>query len=456
MFLQETCSVSRASDLPAELLAGVLLLVQPRDRLCLCALVCRNWRRAANMTVSTINITANSEQVLCSLSDWLSNNSSSSTLQSVTVDTSLGRARPVLRLPIYVLRQVNSLTLSHCHLKVAMPQSTLDTASAAGGITTSPQPFAAPAALSRLDLRHVLLDFDRFELTKLTGLQYLRLSFVDHLAAEDAEEGRYACRVIDLPPHLVAALSHFTQLKHLTLDYSDMPIARSEASPLAASLGSLHQLQELRLSSDRLNGAHLSQLPTSLTLLQLDQPLELTPVTVPGLTQLTQLQHLQLHEACSFSPALLSSWPRLTYLSITSTELCSPQDIFSAVRELMTALGQLTGLQHLDLAESITATLATDSAEVYSALTASSHLTELRCKECCFTPGSFQHIFRSSSPCQSLKAVTLPADLFSADGSFDSFVTCCPALQRLKVIGNSWMEVYEIDLQVGFQIYSAG
>lgn len=72
------------SELPVEMLAGVLQHVPQRDRLTCCAVVNRKWRHATIMATSSVQYAADIEQGFNNLSAWLCSNAH--LMQSIQVE----------------------------------------------------------------------------------------------------------------------------------------------------------------------------------------------------------------------------------------------------------------------------------------------------------------------------------------------------------------------------------
>lgn len=435
-------------------------LLTPKHAAHSCSTVCQHGARAVQQSVSRLSSTG------CS------------TLQSITVQkTNLHKtsmqldARPLFKFPTSNLGHLKSVQLSLCYLKAVPAPSAEGSITDLGVSTTAEeaaahlQPSSPFTSLRKLELSDVMPNSNSCFVASWTTLHSLHLDSrrVEHVTESDAaaKEIPFTSQMdtITFPPQMAAVLPHLTQLRQLTLKYDSMWRCKDvEAASFAACLGSLHQLQDLRLHIDGLNCQHIAQLPTSLTGLEMQEPMDLCPETTPRLTELTQLQHLQLFAAHSFSPALLSHWTQLTWLSITcSLQRCSHSAMYrmsndlTEFEDLMVALQQLTGLQHLNLSRSLKRKLPAGSTGLYSALTASNQLTELLYIGCFISDGAFQHVFRGVSACEALAVVAAPADVFCNPGTFKRFVPCCPALQQLQLMGDKYMghaRSCDIDWQV--------
>jgi hypothetical protein len=161
------------------------------------------------------------------------------------------------------------------------------------------------------------------------------------------------------------------------LQLPDLPFSDAAVQQTAAMQG-LQQVEVRHM--EHVPTCNLRHLPSSITQLMLHGPYEPGIASLPQkLTQLSGLLHLKLN-SCKVPPMVLSS---LTQLQILYMEDCSllPYEP-DAEWETEGTAALLTGLSSLTRLENLTMSLhhmdsETIALEQFSALTASSHLTQL-------------------------------------------------------------------------------
>lgn len=365
--------------------------------------------------------------------------------------------RPTLQLPFSRLRHLKALELPWCHLQ--RTSSEMDTSSETNTTqtlrTSKQQSLAALTALSRLQLEETCLDHS--ELINCTTLQHLSMKTVSHLTASQPATAA-ASEVADVPTlgwsfcdicwptQLTVALPHLTQLTHLDVDYTSFEGTCQVETTI--SLSRLQQLRVLRvvLPLSHFQVIHLTELPSSLTLLDLENPPE---IPIKGMQQLVQLQDLHILAASDTHLLCVSSLTRLTQLALQGCRIRN----FDSINQLVMALQHLQHLKVLQLSDALA---LADPAELYiptpgsyAALTASTQLTSLQLTTTAFPPGANRFVF--SAPVGRLKALKelmASADLFAGPDSFARMVDCCPGLQWLEVDNDHDFDHNHLDLQV--------
>lgn len=259
-----------------------------------------------------------------------------------------------------------------------------------------------------------------------------------------------------LPPQLVAALPQLTQLTSLSLQYSScLRGEQHPTKPVSASLSSLQQLKRLQINIEDFKGLDLTHLPTSLTSLQMQgcyqRPTVMTVVTMPGLQHLVQLQSLHLSDISRLDAELLSSLINLTALNLSGCSFAST----SAVQQLLVGLQHLDKLETLDLCESLKRQATT--ADVYSAMTASSQLTWLSIEHCSYASRAVEHIFPGPDSSSTLRRFSADAHLFQEPGSLGRLSASCPTLEGLDIHMcyeydySSWLGDWQVSFQTMLQ-----
>lgn len=389
-----------------------------------------------------------------SLSVWLSSNSNSNSIhtievQGTTFNSSCASSEPPwLHLPTRILSKLQVLKLQLRQLNIPVRHTARSYRTNVLIITeTAPASLGTLTAVTRLQLTDCILDIRG--LGSCTNLQHLQLSNFEHVAA--------ACSTVEAATAntnvrgmLAAALPQLQHLTHITLQQGawTSPILRLPQS--FEGFGNLQQLKELRLQ----HGCYMTSpsslvFPTSLTLLQLISPPDMTISTTPALTALSNLHHLNLQSCKQFDIVLLLSYPKLEYLRLDNTGFAGAAAAPAedpVLGHFLSALVQLTQLQHLDLSDTLVTTLET--AEPYAALTASSHLTYLCLYECMLHESAFDVMFTADRPCKGLLEVCANTHHLSVPGTFERLAVCCPALQVITPLGGGDASP-EIDLQVG-------
>lgn len=462
--MQAKCrSGAGAPQLSKDTLILVLKHIEPKQRLSTCAFVSKDWRQTANLATSHIKCELGTPERYASLSGWLSRNCSNNQIEALEVDGSMGdcppsvsvaEAAPRLQLPVCLGKlQVLKLELLECKLQAAG-----DTTTTTEAVTSSPP--AVTASISALTaLTRLELDLCWIDLSGLGSCTNLRHLVLDGFALEsaamsvaagsDSEADDEDNRVGSM---LAAALPQLQLLTHLELQ-GNSPDIRFPAS--FQGFGVLQQLQELRLQ----RGCHITsssslRFPASLTLLQMLRLPEMTVVAAPTITQLSNLQHLDISSTKHFDPVLLLSFPKLKFLRIRCSLADTVAGEAAATATLLSNLVQLTQLQHLNLQYTLAVKL--EAAEPYAALTASSQLTYLNISSTAVPASAAQCIFAAEQPSKGLLEVQVDAAAFAAAGSFKRLALCCPALQTLTVASRSLPRNVEVQVSQRWCAYIKG
>lgn len=165
--------------------------------------------------------------------------------------------------------------------------------------------------------------------------------------------------------------------------------------------------------------------------------IDLTTKTLPGLEQLTALEALQLLHTHLQPSCLLSVTTGLTKLRVDRA-LIQPH-AGGSTAPMLQLLARLPALHTLDLRH-IVGNWPQQQLAVYSALTASSHLRELRVYTCKIPSAVWAHVFPAGGLLPHLQKFKVYPWGIALDspgpGPFDStgivrLASCCPALDNL-------------------------
>jgi hypothetical protein len=274
-------------------------------------------------------------------------------------------------------------------------------------------------------------------------------------------EMRKATRA-ELSTALVSLLQHLPLLQHLSLniswtrdeEYNNPRDDTPTILDVSSALSTLQDLQHLSLSYIPSN---LEGLPTSLTKLHLHGEREclagyqLSLQTVPQLTGLTALEHLEL-EKYAVDPTILPWFTHLQHLVLDDAVLLvpGPDGVLQQqpVVALLEALRHLTQLQKLILEINLDQEgigTAAQQAERLAALTASSQLTRLGINKA-YGMGNWWrsiilpdqgllHLLREGRQLPHLKELHIAsagASWLDLEGA-ERLVKCCPALEQLDL-----------------------
>ena len=198
---------------------------------------------------------------------------------------------------------------------------------------------------------------------------------------------------------LAAALQQLPLLRQLDLSNSSFDDTG------LAPVSSLSHLQDLRIESlGRSSVASYAALPTGLTRLDLRHMNELVIAGshAGGLAELSQLRHLQLHEAGAVALTALGGMTQLTHLHLQGLERTASQPM----QRLLVVLAGMCQLRHLHL--SLFLSNPREVATQWDALAASTQLTHLHCDGMAWDPGmcvSEQSEQRAAIPRQCMQLV---------------------------------------------------
>lgn len=268
------------------------------------------------------------------------------------------------------------------------------------------------------------------------------------------------------PGSLAGALSHLCGLQHLSFE---RPSGYSQAPLPAGSLQSLVQLTHVGLSGimlsndcfvdicglPRLRALHLSmggqdvtaaglqegsqRLAPCLSDLQLDRlQFSISASTLPGLSRLTSLRHLDL-KCSQLEPAVFACC--ITQLQHLRLSLQSPLTSAQEVGAVLAWTAQLTQITHLDLCgclQAVAAGTTPPGASSYSALTASTKLQVLNISDCALPAGVWEHLFPAGRLLPKLHSLNLDLGDLAEEtqlgaAGLDCLVECCPNLVHLDL-----------------------
>lgn len=421
----------RAILLPVDLVGRVLSFVDQKHRILTCSLVSRTWNQAVKAATRTLSCRLRVSVEDQHLSNWLSSNTYVSQIESMHVDSVASHCRqgpstlPVLQLPLHKLAKLQALKLRLCRLQ---PASMAEAASYTDGHAAPLVSLAGLTALTQLRFDHCIAEVRN--LSSCTALQHLEICFPLTPGSQETTADGVPTSAEAM---LAAALPQLQHLTHLSLRSSSLSRPAHLQFPAFSSvLSNLQQLQSLQLGPYvRITTASLAHLPVSLSSLYIDSThgydTMLAPEATPQLRQLTCLSRLQIDHLYNFNPALLSSYPSLTWLMLKELAFEDRE----SVSVLLSALQKMSQLRHLDLHDSIQK--AVREPELYAALTASRYLTYLDIGQCCLSVRAAQAIFKPDYPCQGLQSLIICAHQVRAAANMELLVRCCPALEYLEI-----------------------
>lgn len=463
-------------QLPVALLPRILRHVPLSDRLSKAALVCRDWAKAATLSVQHLEYEQAKpwpEPTEPALMSWLTVYGGQ--LESLQLEQffdfygPLG-LRPAFLLPWAALSGLQSLILHHVQMPLYHASHPRDHSSRAAITYLEQLPAPALPHLRRLELHWCEFPaLERFmALANNPRLTCLLLDRTEVASREEQQE--VFCGLLQRLPEL--------RVFHLNTGYlgDTGPYDLSFIQALHPHITALRNLQDLGLSfkleapdsASSLEG--LFNLP--LQHLHISEGRYLTMsdyTTLPGPSQpaaaLTGLTHLLLSNARVF-PALLGSMASLRHVELDDCDLlpCAVGEgaRLEGVDALLGALGRLSKLEHLDLRETPLFVPGPSPAVGpplgrYSALTASTQLSALWLwgangeggYDGSLQPlrkGCIQHMFPPGRQLPALQTLCFIAnsELIYGDGGvvgcmdgqdLESVISACPALGHLNLAG---------------------
>jgi Leucine-rich repeat (LRR) protein len=374
-----------------------------------------------------------------------------------------------LELPLDKLTQLQHLKLQGCRLllpgykdwpcsypgagsNVSSKDSSQDSSrsssrdSSSEGFSHAAQPILS--SLRRLELHAVQLSSvsSLLQLTRAPQLTRLSLSDIKVIDLNFSSEPgrsnspRAVGGVAEAVSGVLQQLPRLKVLRLPRLPFSDAAVQQTTA---------LRELQDIAIEHvEKLPLCNLQHLCSSITALQLLGNLHSeSPSLPPELPQLTRLLRLEL-KYCEVPPEVLGSVPQLQSLHIAECGLLphEPEQRFATAgtAALLRALSKLTRLQDLKLCLH---GLDCDSIapQMFSALTASSHLTRLemsRYDYMTIPEGAAQHMFPPGRQMQSLRRLALVTNpqCFHSDedwcidgAGLQCITQACPVLESLEL-----------------------
>jgi hypothetical protein len=368
-----------------------------------------------------------------------------------------------LDLPWTCLLRLHSLALSSAAVAMTnhMQPATADTMAA-----QQPATLGALTALTRLQLRDCSFqecsDIPSWLATQLAALAQLQHLVLCDLCSsvvpsKSIVDGTYASPAACAG--LQAALAQLTQLTHLYL--SSNPHGSITLPGSVAALSGLSRLQELELHhvgyedhrQTRGEPVRLEDLPRGLTALTLWECFLKCPSSAASDVQRPALQCLVFSgpEPAQGSQPVYALAPKLQKMFCDYLPChCDPKG--DTVKQQLVCAARLQHMQSLEfyrLAHS-------QSIADYAALTANSHLTELRLTGCSLPAGAASHMFKAGRQLPGLQKLKIvPPDGSRSDevpfdgeeflalnqsplvlgpGDAASLVACCPALRELSLV----------------------
>lgn len=267
--------VSALTDMPDEILRNILAKITLRERLSSCSLVCRRFHRAAAASTQQLQLSRCNQEQFASFQRYLVSNGQH--LRSLKVDRF---NEHLWQLPCSNLKE---LEIEFCTVQ-------LDPIQLASYSYSYPGILQSCSGLTRLklDFCKLLLSFDSSTLAAVPELRHLQLTWLSSAgAAKDPD--------IMLPDRL---LVHLTKLTYLRLD----TIHGEELQGCAQHLSSLADLALLNLK------ATYTKVVWS-------------PSTTPGLSSLTALTHMRIHN-CDMDPDILAGFTELRWLQLEQINMC--------------------------------------------------------------------------------------------------------------------------------------
>lgn len=148
--LQVRCGIN---VLPVEVLSKVLQRVDLQQRLHSCSVVCSQWRKAAAMSITAIDVPECNQDKATSLSDWLSAHAADVKLCSISVkDLYRQAAYSSVILPLQQLTALQTLQLQRLEARTADEEAAAGTQGGADGDADHAILMSALPGLTRLDL----------------------------------------------------------------------------------------------------------------------------------------------------------------------------------------------------------------------------------------------------------------------------------------------------------------
>jgi len=440
--------VSAESQLPQAVLVRVMQLLPLNTRLRNCALVSKAWAAAA--AAATVEIEASLIHHPAYLQPWLQQHGVKVTSLVLTGPAHGDHhAGQQLLLTCVEFKHLTRLELQQVPLQLQCPAGRSGhshNSSCPDEHTEYRGPAALPAnsmpGLNTKGLQGCFpISLDSFvQLLQQPLLRDLKLRSVQLLGDQSAEQ-------------LAQALSaHPPQLPGLT----KLVVQQCDwAHVLLKYCSSFTQLQELQLEDQGGSPSSFQHIPSCLTALSvrgsLHTPLDLLQHPTCGMPlhmpQLGNLRALQLWHVAVI-PGLLSCFPELQELEVRGCTLL-PFNPAACGAALLQAIGQLQQLQSLILIEDkVQMGLQQQQPEQFAALTASSHLTQLRVQwehQQLLAAGSAQHVFGPDKHLRHLQVLHVSCFSKSLSETHDpawldaggiyNIARCCSGLCDLTLIG---------------------
>lgn len=453
-----------AGALPAALWAEILQHVPQQHRLTQCALVCKGWSGAA--ALATVHVKqefkagagAGAVPALAAFQTWLSQHAGQLLSLQLSMDEeSEDYDIPYrLQLPLSRLTRLHRLELQN--FKVQLPGEDGSSGSGLGAVSgDSNVPNSRQAAPSSLpSLQHLelfqvqLVSVD--SLLQLTRAPQLKSLIATCVEFADVDFSSNPCsygttdagvqQVAAAIPRLLQQLPLLSVLNLPNIPFTDAAVQQAAAMQGLQQIAIQH-VQEVPVCDIR-------HLPSSITELELHGNMfhDESPSLPPELQQLSKLLRLRL-TWCAVPPAVLGSVPQLRMLRLQDCTLL-PNRVRDTIQTegtaaLLEALPKLTCLEDLQLDLQ-----GLDSISIgpqhFSALTASSHLTQLRLvpeKRMPVPNGAVQHMFPAGRQMPVLQELRISprfragSDEWCIDsGDIRRISSCCPRLQGLEIMGS--------------------
>lgn len=442
------------------LLAEVLQHVPQQQRLTQCAIVSSSWASAATLATVRVQVQLK-EEAIPAFEAWLGQHAGQ-LLSLQAADP--GHLRHSLQLPVGMFMNLQQLQLQRFKLQLASAGNASAQISAAGSGMGA---VLLPSLLDlQLDDNEVRDTNSLLQLTQAPQLTSLTVKHINVLAAV-FHSGSGSCfntaaavqEMAEVMPRLLQQLPRLT-----VLDIPGLPIPDAAGCELGAMLG----LRHVSLTQARhMPTFDLQLLPSSVTELRVHGNAVHTnnPSLPLQMAQLTALLHLSL-DSCAVPSVVLGSIPQLQKLTMEDCLLLTGNhdddfgDFDAAGTEtLLDVLPKPTALQALELKLDSLDTSGDVAPQRFSALTASSCLTELVISPpgCASLPrGAAQHMFPAGRQMPLLQHLsisphveddTLDEDDCCIDtADLSSILACCSGLQWLEI------ERSDADLSVLLQL----
>lgn len=440
LFLVLVQAARRWSELPAEVVIKILQHVDMQQRLQSAAIVSRVWYAAAAAATVHVELQERDRswtQVAPAFQQWL--DAHGTQLQTLKLACESFVWRRTLQLPSQVLHQLQQLDIAGFQLQI--PEAL--TASSMQDEHTPMCPSLVELSLEGATVPSPAAVLQLAQAPQLTHLNLEHLKF-EGVNSFDGLKDKAVLQ--QLHAVMSGLLQQLPQLSVLKLTGVDVGAAAAQ------QLSAMPRLQELSIDlCDGMTASCLDSLPGSLTSLYMQDNRHGPdrPILPPQLHRLTSLRHLHT-DFGAVQPALLAGLLQLQHLQLESCSLLPIEPLAAdadsndaGAAALLAALPYLTQLQHLQVQVPYFRCGDVPLA-LFSALTASSHLTHLYMSSDVgqmLPPGAAQHMFPAGRQLPQLRCLDFSTNADEWEeccidaAGLAAIARCCPNLQQLKITG---------------------